>query len=428
MNFKEVLKEAIKNDTKIIITGRSGYGKSEMVKQVAEELGYELVDFRLSEVLPEDLVGIPKVKDDYYEYVPPKWLYEIVTHPEKKYLLFLDEITQGTPEVLNICYKIFDKVTRVGNYTLENVAVVGATNYSDESNYLNELPEPLKKRACNLELDHSEGIYADYLMNKYSKFLTAYNKNEINNIGSLIRHAIGESNPRSVDKAISLMLNNCSDTLVTPYIGLQMTAVLRPFFTQQTTNTNNVALSNLEGARKALKQGFILIGSKRYDIEDPADLMATYNLTAEEYETIKQEFRTEFAGNIHGNNKGTIYEALNAIKPSISDTRLMEIINVSNTFNWDVYAKRIKLMAKDQASVDNQINVINVIAHNTSYSAKDIFKMKGEAIQYCAPGLLKAFEEDIDWDLYSKLYAKGRISEKNAQELWDKFSIYNRIK
>ena len=107
MNFKKLLSEAIDNDTKIIITGRSGWGKSEMINQVAQEKGMELIDFRLSEVLPEDLVGIPKVKDDFYEYIPPRWLYEVVQHPEKKYLLFLDEITQGTPEVLNICYKIF---------------------------------------------------------------------------------------------------------------------------------------------------------------------------------------------------------------------------------------------------------------------------------------------------------------------------------
>ena len=70
-----------------------------MIQQVAEELGLKLIDFRLSEVLPEDIVGIPKVKDDYYEYVPPKWLYDVVNNPDKKYLLFLDEITQGTPEV-----------------------------------------------------------------------------------------------------------------------------------------------------------------------------------------------------------------------------------------------------------------------------------------------------------------------------------------
>ena len=70
-----------------------------MIQQVAAEMNLELIDFRLSEVLPEDIVGIPKVKDDYYEYVPPKWLYDVVNNPDKKYLLFLDEITQGTPEV-----------------------------------------------------------------------------------------------------------------------------------------------------------------------------------------------------------------------------------------------------------------------------------------------------------------------------------------
>ena len=89
MNFKELLKEAIENNTKIIVTGRSGWGKSEMIQQVAEELNLELIDFRLSEVLPEDIVGIPKVKGDYYEYVPQVWLYDVIKHQEKKYILFL---------------------------------------------------------------------------------------------------------------------------------------------------------------------------------------------------------------------------------------------------------------------------------------------------------------------------------------------------
>ena len=222
MNFKKLLSEAIDNNTKIIITGKSGWGKSEMIAQVAEEKGMELIDFRLSEVLPEDLIGIPKVRDDFYEYVPPKWLYEVVNNPDKKYLLFLDEITQGTPEVLNICYKIFDKVTKVGNYTLDNVAVVGATNYQDESNYLSELPQPLKKRACMLELRHNSEEAANYLVKKY-----AFDDSLVKRA---IKSTIEMSNPRSTEKAINLIMNNCAKELSLPYIGMQAYTQLKNVF------------------------------------------------------------------------------------------------------------------------------------------------------------------------------------------------------
>lgn len=280
MNFKEILKDAIRTNTKIIITGKSGYGKSEMVQEVAKELNLELVDFRLSEILPEDLVGLPKTKDDFYEYVPPRWLYEIVNHPEKKYLLFLDEITQGTPEVLNICYKIFDKVTKVGNYELPNVYVVGATNYKDESNYINELPIPLKNRACMLELDHNPKIYVDYLIKKYS--LSTDHKN-------ILGYIINESNPRSTEKAIQLIQNSACDQLVIPYIGQANYETLSNVLTG---NKNYSNMSNFEKAKNDIKNGYITINKSMYRIDEAYDLKLLYDLTDEEYSLIENEFST----------------------------------------------------------------------------------------------------------------------------------------
>lgn len=425
MNFKEILKEAIKNNTKIIITGKSGYGKSEMVAQVAKELNYELIDFRLSEILPEDLVGVPKVRDDYYEYVPPKWLYDVIQNPNKKYLLFLDEITQGTPEVLNICYKIFDKITKVGNHTLDNVAVVGATNYSDESNYLNELPDPLKKRACMLELDHTPTIYSNYLMSKYDAYLKDYNKTEKAIIENFIIDTIKESNPRSTDKAIELIHNNCSVELVSPFIGYTNYSNLVNYFSSKEDSQKQATdLSNLEKAQRDLQNGYCLIGSKRYDIEEPADLLVLYNLTPEEYEIINQAYTTEFKGNKQGNKKETIYAALNSMNPTIDSTKLENAANKSCTFNWTTYAKKIKLMAKDKESVTNQINVLQLIKDKTSLEIKEIFDLQGSMIQYCAPDLLAYYSDSINWTLYADLYKKGRISEKNATALMSYFKQY----
>lgn len=304
MNFKEILKDAIRTNTKIIITGKSGYGKSEMVKQVAEELGLELIDFRLSEILPEDLVGLPKVNADgtFYEYIPPKWVYTVNSNPEKKYLLFLDEITQGTPEVLNICYKIFDKVTKVGNYELPNVAVVGATNYSDESNYINELPTPLKNRACQLELDHTSSIYSKYLMTKY---------NLSKDVASLLNIIISESNPRSAEKAIQLLNAKANPQLIIPFIGQTNYETLANYLIG---NTNYSNLSNLDKAKADIDNGFTKIKNKMYFIDDAYLLKLLYDLTDEEYELVKDYYQNyQPKGTLQYNLFETIFKVKDGI-------------------------------------------------------------------------------------------------------------------
>lgn len=425
MNFKEILKEAIKNNTKIIITGRSGYGKSEMVTQVAEELGYELIDFRLSEVLPEDLVGIPKVKDDYYEYVPPKWLYDVVQNPDKKYLLFLDEITQGTPEVLNICYKIFDKVTRVGNYTLNNVAVLGATNYSNESNYLSELPQPLKNRACMLELDHSEKIYSEYLLDKYKSYISSLSKDEVKVLTQFLNDAIKETNPRSTDKAIELIHNNCSKELVIPFIGYTNYANLHTYFSTTDSSMQAANLSNLEKALKDISNGFIVIKSKRYDIEEPANLLAMYNLNDEEYACIEEAYRNNFAGNKPGNKRGTIYAILTSKKDDpCNGAQLKEIASKSYTFSYDQYATKLNLMTKNSTAVQALIEQIELIRTMTNLTPADIFEAQGSWLQYCSPELLIHYNNFIDWKKYASYYKAGRISAKAHAALSQYYSQY----
>ena len=287
MNFKEVLKDAIRTNTKLIVTGHSGYGKSEMIKEVADELNLELIDFRLSEILPEDLVGIPKLMEDYYEYMPPKWVRDVLNNPNKKYLLFLDEITQGTPEVLNICYKIFDKVTKVGNYELPNVSVVGATNYSHESDYINELPTPLKNRACNIILDENANIYAKYLMDKYD-----FNKSENKNaIKILFNDIINDTNPRALEKAITLVNENANEQLAIAYINQDSYLRLKSLIQNKPVDIND--LSNLEKAKNDLQKGYILLGKrtkKAYNIEFLEQLKLLYHLTDEEFSILEQDF------------------------------------------------------------------------------------------------------------------------------------------
>lgn len=403
MNFKEILSEAIDNNTKIIVTGYSGWGKSEMIQQVAEEKGYELIDFRLSEVLPEDLVGIPKLRDDYYEYVPPKWLYEVVNNPDKKYLLFLDEITQGTPEVLNICYKIFDKVTRVGNYTLDNVAVVGATNYQSESNYLSELPTPLQNRACMIELDHDLDRATDYIVNKLKL-------PQDTDLSQAIRLCIKESNPRSTEKAISLMMNNCSKHICLPYIGAQSYSNLSVYLRNAQDPTG---LTGFEKARLDLEAGFTIYANQQFKVVDPYDLKILYNLTDEEYSVIRDEFNGKsFTTQIGKNGLMSVW----ASRHTELDSSDLEKLSESLTFNPYAYIQKMKLKPDViERQKDALLELYNFDDLETLF--REIMQTRMLPIE-----TMREFKDDIPWDEMRKLKDKGLLTEAKLREFREELS------
>lgn len=396
MNFKELLKEAIENNTKIIVTGRSGWGKSEMIQQVAEELNLELIDFRLSEVLPEDIVGIPKVKGDYYEYVPPVWLYDVITHPDKKYLLFLDEITQGTPEVLNICYKIFDKVTKVGNHTLNNVAVVGATNYSSESNYLSELPQPLKNRACMIELPHNSQAASSYLMDKYKL-------EDKSNLNRILRATIEEYNPRSTEKAIQLILNKCSKELCIPFVGL---ANYQNIASVLDVSVRPKGLTSLEEALYDIKQGYINYEGKSYVIDNSDDLKILYNLTDEEADSVAYELATSYKPLEKATHGFLTQYALS--KPELSASEF-ELISKCSSFNPIAYLKKMKLNA---TTMTNQFeSLVNI------YNTDDKGLLRILCEQRIVPlEVMKIYRNIMPWDIVLGWAKRGDLTPAKAKE------------
>lgn len=402
MNFKDVIKQAILTNTKMIVTGKSGWGKSEMIQQVADELGYELVDFRLSEVLPEDIVGIPKLKDDYYEYVPPKKIYDMIQHPEKKYLLFLDEITQGTPEVLNICYKIFDKTTKIGDHEFDNVAVIGATNYSNESNYLSELPTPLKNRAANIELDHDKNKAVDYLLNKFEITERANLR-----IKAAIKDAIESSNPRSTEKAISLILNNTTKHLIIPLIGLQNYQSLQSALGQSLDLEQTI--TNLDLAFADIQQGFTNYKNKNYAIDEASVLTLKYNLTAEEANIIEREFEDARIEQADDLNHNLLTELL------IEDINLTadDIYTISRTyrtFNPIQYAKRMKI---NEQTMKNQFDTL---CRLSNMSREELLREVCKSGKILPIDVMRTYRDVLPWDIIKQQARRGDITEAKKQE------------
>jgi len=80
----------------VIMRGRHGIGKSEVVRQLAESFSLPLLDRRLSQVTEGDLLGLPKVDGKATKFLPPEWFVEAMENP---CLLFLDEFDRSTREV-----------------------------------------------------------------------------------------------------------------------------------------------------------------------------------------------------------------------------------------------------------------------------------------------------------------------------------------
>ena len=153
----------------VLILGPPGIGKSESVRDaaraVAGRLGLEyvefseaafreggwdrrcvLVDLRLTELEPADILGVPRVLgDSATSYVPPLWARALAE--ARCGFLFLDELTNvQRDDVAAVAYKLI--LERMSGFTRfpDGVMVVAAGNDPESSPIARPLPAPLINR------------------------------------------------------------------------------------------------------------------------------------------------------------------------------------------------------------------------------------------------------------------------------------------
>ncbi|MEM1967682.1 MAG: AAA family ATPase [Nitrososphaerota archaeon] len=161
-----------------LVLGPPGVGKSEIIRQYAEERAEELKlrfidldeadpslaledlkevfafkDLRLTDVADvSDLVGFPRVRDGFAEYVPWRWIYCL------KYaaagVLFLDELTNvQRQDIIAAAYKLTNE-RKLGFIKLPlTVQIIAAGNSPEHSSLANELPTPLVSRFQVIQVD-----------------------------------------------------------------------------------------------------------------------------------------------------------------------------------------------------------------------------------------------------------------------------------
>ncbi len=131
----------------VFIWGAPGIGKSALVEQFAREVGLPCVSLLGSQLAPEDIIGIPQIKGETSEFLPPKMIAR-----KEPYVLFLDELNACTQEVQKAFYSLIHE-RRIGEYCLpKGSIVVGAGNRAQDSAIVKTMSSALINQMFHVQL------------------------------------------------------------------------------------------------------------------------------------------------------------------------------------------------------------------------------------------------------------------------------------
>jgi len=117
----------------VLMRGRHGIGKSQVVYQIAEVVKLPVVERRASQMTEGDLVGLPVIKGNTTGWNPPDWFKFACDNP---CVLFFDEVDRATTEVRQGLFELTDSRKLNGWKLHKDTLIYAAINGGEHgSNY-----------------------------------------------------------------------------------------------------------------------------------------------------------------------------------------------------------------------------------------------------------------------------------------------------
>lgn len=165
-NYKEIkklVKVALDAGVSVFVKGHPGVGKSAMARELASEYQLELVDIRLSQIDPSELVGIKmidketnKVKHYYPEWAP---------FNEPKFIFF-DEFNAGVTKLHQaVAYEIvLDR--KISNKRFHpDTKIMAAGNLAEDNAIVTSLSSALNNRFVHFVLEPDVDTWLEWARN-----------------------------------------------------------------------------------------------------------------------------------------------------------------------------------------------------------------------------------------------------------------------
>jgi len=152
----ELVTLALKAGLVPMLHGSPAVGKSEVIKQIAKEFGLKVIDQRLSQCDPTDLMGFPKITGNRAGYTPMETFPiegDAIPEGYNGWMLFLDEFNSASTAVQAAAYKlVLDRMVGIHNLH-KNVAIVCAGNLETDGAIVQPMSTALQSRLVHLEVE-----------------------------------------------------------------------------------------------------------------------------------------------------------------------------------------------------------------------------------------------------------------------------------
>lgn len=139
------------NSISVLLRGKHGIGKSQLVARIAKESNLPLVDRRLSQMSEGDMIGLPSTDGNTTRFNPPDWYKSACESP---CCLFLDEFNRALPEVMQAAFQIVLDRELNGHKLHPDTRVFAAINMGAEYT-VNEIDPALLRRFWVIDLEPS---------------------------------------------------------------------------------------------------------------------------------------------------------------------------------------------------------------------------------------------------------------------------------
>lgn len=152
------IKDVLKARRVPFLKGSPGIGKSDIIRQVADDLNLKVIDIRLAQVDPTDLVGFPvrNPETNKMEYAPLGLIpleHDPIPENYDGFLILFDEVTSAPPAVQAASYKIM--LDRLVNQTPvhPNAYMAAAGNLDSDRAVTVRMSSALQSRFIHFRLE-----------------------------------------------------------------------------------------------------------------------------------------------------------------------------------------------------------------------------------------------------------------------------------
>lgn len=300
--MKELLNICRESNDSMLISGKHGIGKSEMIKEYCTENNFHLETLFISLLDESDLQGLPTPSSDNKStvWLRPEWISSMHKAKEagKEVVLFLDELNRGTRDVLQCTLELILNKQINGHKLPEGTFIVSAINPSDDDYHVQELDPAMINRFFYHELSVDAEKWLSWA--------------EQNDVHSIIRRFISRKNdylnftteteivsctPRSWTK-LSDILKTIEKTNNEEYLYNAIKAKVgkvigAEFFQFYNEYANMVSIEDIKGAcTDNLEESISNISNIIKDQEPITILDFMKNLTQESINNIDNNFNT----------------------------------------------------------------------------------------------------------------------------------------